>query len=524
MKVFSGFSIKSQLIGVMVLLILLLLGVGSIGLNSTLAANQAMRDIYENRLIPADLMMDIQKALGNSGLHLALAAQHNPASQDSQLHTHPISIHFDEVEKDIALIADTWRQYTATKMTPEEQALVDQFTVIHNRFVNEGLKPTITGFKAGEFPKTIRHYVEVFLPLLNQSAKTIDDITHLQTGVAKIEYEQSLAAYISMRNFSISAMLFSVVVAAIMSFVLIQRIIRPLNIAVETAERIAHGDLSSRIEVTSKDEFGELLTNLKAMNAKLHEVVGEVSSATSQVNAAAGEIAQGSADLSQRTEEQASALQETASSMEQLTSTVKQSAANAAQANQLSRSAQIKAEQGGQDIEHVISAMNAINASSCKISNIIVVINEIAFQTNLLALNAAVEAARAGEQGRGFAVVAGEVRKLAQRSADAAKEIKGLITDSVDKVADGGKLVDQAGQTLQEIVAEVKKVSSLVTEVAAASSEQATGIEQINRAILQMDQVTQQNAALVEQTAAASHAMGDQAHDLQALMGFFKLK
>ena len=327
-----------------------------------------------------------------------------------------------------------------------------------------------------------------------------------------------------MRNFSISAMLFSVVVAAIMSFVLIRRIIQPLNIAVETADRIAHGDLSSRIEVTSKDEFGKLLTNLKAMNAKLHEVVGEVSSATSQVNAAAGEIAQGSADLSQRTEEQASALQETASSMEQLTSTVKQSAANAAQANQLSRSAQIKAEQGGQDIEHVISAMNAINASSCKISNIIVVINEIAFQTNLLALNAAVEAARAGEQGRGFAVVAGEVRKLAQRSADAAKEIKGLITDSVDKVADGGKLVDQAGQTLQEIVAEVKKVSSLVIEVAAASSEQATGIEQINRAILQMDQVTQQNAALVEQTAAASHAMGDQAHDLQALMGFFKLK
>ncbi|NJM12388.1 MAG: HAMP domain-containing protein [Synechococcaceae cyanobacterium SM1_2_3] len=362
------------------------------------------------------------------------------------------------------------------------------------------------------------------MPLLNQSVKTIDDITHLQTGVAKIEYEQSLAAYVSMRNFSISVMLFSVVVAGIMSFVLIQRIIRPLNIAVETAERIAHGDLSSQIEITSEDEFGKLLTNLKAMNARLHEVVGEVSGATSQVNAAAGEIAQGSADLSQRTEQQASALQETASSMEQLTSTVKQSAANAQQANQLSRSAQIKAEQGGQDIERVIAAMNAINASSCKISNIIVVINEIAFQTNLLALNAAVEAARAGEQGRGFAVVASEVRKLAQRSADAAKEIKELITDSMNKVEDGGHLVDQAGQTLQEIVAEVKKVSSLVTEVAAASSEQATGIEQINRAILQMDQVTQQNAALVEQTAAASHAMGDQAHDLQALMGFFKLK
>ena len=179
MKVFSGFSIKAQLIGVMVLLILLLLGVGGIGLNNTLAANQAMRGIYEDRLIPAAQMGVIQKALGNSGLHLALAAQHNPASQDSQLHAHPISIHFDELEKDIALIAETWRQYTATKMTPEEQVLVNQFTALYNRFVNEGLKPTMTGFKAGEFPKTIQDYVEVFLPLLNQSAKTIDDITHL---------------------------------------------------------------------------------------------------------------------------------------------------------------------------------------------------------------------------------------------------------------------------------------------------------------------------------------------------------
>ena len=249
----------------------------------------------------------------------------------------------------------------------------------------------------------------------------------------------------------------------------------------------------------------------------------KVTQATGQVNSAAAEIAQGSADLAQRTEEQASALEETASSMEELTSTVKQSADNAGQANQLASAARAQAEQGGQVVERAVTAMSAINQSSRKIADIIGVIDEIAFQTNLLALNAAVEAARAGEQGRGFAVVAGEVRKLAQRSADAAKEIKGLITDSVAKVEDGSKLVEQSGHTLREIVGAVKKVSDIVAEMAAASREQASGIEQVNKAILQMDQTTQQNAALVEQTAAASHAMGDQASELQKLMGFFKL-
>ena len=210
--------------------------------------------------------------------------------------------------------------------------------------------------------------------------------------------------------------------------------------------------------------------------------------------------------------------------MEELTSTVKQSADHAGQANQLASAARSQAEQGGGVVDQAVSAMSAIHQSSKQIADIIGVIDEIAFQTNLLALNAAVEAARAGEQGRGFAVVAGEVRKLAQRSADAAKEIKGLITDSVAKIADGGKLVEQSGQTLKEIVTAIKKVSDIVAEIDATAREQASGIEQVNKAILQMDQVTQQNAALVEQTAAASHSMGDQANELQNLMGFFKLE
>ncbi|HRF63007.1 MAG TPA: methyl-accepting chemotaxis protein [Candidatus Competibacter sp.] len=335
---------------------------------------------------------------------------------------------------------------------------------------------------------------------------------------------QDRATDLSKKEFTVlGGVLVCVALALLLAYGIIRIIVRSLQQARQVAENLAAGELDHTIVTANRDEIGQLLEALETTQHKLRSVVGEISTATDTVSSSAAEIAQGSGDLAQRTEEQASALEETASSMEELTSTVKQSAENANQANQLAIAARSQAEQGGQVVEQAVTAMNAIHHSSRQIADIIGVIDEIAFQTNLLALNAAVEAARAGEQGRGFAVVAGEVRKLAQRSADAAKEIKSLITDSVAKVEDGGQLVERSGQTLKDIVIAIKKVSDIVAEMAAAAREQASGIEQVNQAVLQMDQMTQQNAALVEQTAAASQSMGDQAHQLQQLMGFFKL-
>ncbi|MDD5299687.1 MAG: methyl-accepting chemotaxis protein [Gallionella sp.] len=292
---------------------------------------------------------------------------------------------------------------------------------------------------------------------------------------------------------------------------------------VRVANALAKGDLTQTISKDYPGSFGEMKTGVNGTVENLKVLVGEIKEATDTINTASKEIAQGNQDLSQRTEEQASSLEETASSMEELTSTVKQNAENAKQANQLAIGASDVAGKGGAVVGQVVTTMDSINESSRKIVDIISVIDGIAFQTNILALNAAVEAARAGEQGRGFAVVAGEVRNLAQRSAAAAKEIKTLIGDSVEKVEGGSKLVAQAGQTMEEIVTAIKRVTDIMSEITAASQEQSQGIEQVNTAITQMDEVTQQNAALVEEAAAAAESLEEQAQNLAVSVGTFKM-
>jgi methyl-accepting chemotaxis protein len=333
------------------------------------------------------------------------------------------------------------------------------------------------------------------------------------------------ASAVAERLFFLILAIASIGIALIMSFAVARSITSSLVKTLRLLQDIAEGegDLTQRLEINGTDEIAQLSENFNKFASRIEEMVIEVNEVAQSIRVSAGEIAMGNTDLSHRTEEQASSLEETAASMEQMTASVKQNADNARQANQLVTSTRDLASKGGETVQRTVKAMEEINASSRKVADIISVIDGIAFQTNLLALNAAVEAARAGEQGRGFAVVAGEVRNLAGRSAEAAKEIKGLIADSVQKVEHGTELVDESGKTLDEIVAGVKRVADIVSEIAAASQEQSSGIGEVGSAITQMDEVTQQNAALVEQAAAASESMEEQCNQLIDEMSAFKV-
>ncbi|MBB3214442.1 methyl-accepting chemotaxis protein [Herbaspirillum sp. Sphag1AN] len=357
---------------------------------------------------------------------------------------------------------------------------------------------------------------KVYLAAIEKlSTRQSDSINQLAQQVD----QQFRSARLLMIAFGVIAVIGGVVLA----YIITRSITQPLSRAVEVASRVAQGDLRADIKVNSGDETGQLMAALKDMNDHLIDIVSQVRSGTETIATASAEIATGNLDLSSRTEQQAGTLEETAAAVEELTSTVKRNAESAREANQLAQSASEVAIQGGTVVNQVIDTMGHINESSRKIVDIISVIDGIAFQTNILALNAAVEAARAGEQGRGFAVVASEVRGLAQRSAAAAKEIKELITDSVDKVDSGSKLVQDAGTTMSEVVASVKRVTHIVGEISAASHEQSSGIEEVNRSIALIDENTQQNAALVEEAAAAARSLQDQSEGLARIVGIFKL-
>ena len=350
--------------------------------------------------------------------------------------------------------------------------------------------------------------------------KTFSDRQSDLLDAAAVEIQRQ---YTSGRTLLVAMGIAAIIMGAFAAWWITRTITKPINEAVRVAESVSSGDLTSDIQVHSNDETGQLMNALKIMNANLVGIVGQVRAGTDLMATASTEIAAGNQDLSSRTEQQASSLEETASSMEELTSTVKFNAENARQANALAINASEIASRGGAVVGEVVDTMGSINDSSRKIVEIISVIDGIAFQTNILALTAAVEAARAGEQGRGFAVVASEVRNLAQRSASAAKDIKGLIDDSVQKVERGSELVDKAGQTMSEIVTSISRVTQIMTQISHASEEQSLGIAQVNDAITQMDQVTQQNAALVEEAAAAAASMQEQAERLADVASSFRL-
>jgi len=360
-------------------------------------------------------------------------------------------------------------------------------------------------------------------PLADAYSQTILALEQRQRKLYEDARTEAAATAAQSRIILIAGTVVALLIGIGAAILLSRSVTGPLQLAVRRAGQIAEGDLTARMDGQFNGVFARMRDDANTTVAQLTQIVGQIQASASSITLAAGEIASGNSDLSRRTEQQAANLEETAASMEELTSTVRQNAEHARQANQLAIGAHGVASQGGEVVGQVVTTMSAIEASSKKIAEIISVIDGIAFQTNILALNAAVEAARAGEQGRGFAVVASEVRTLAQRSAAAAKEIKGLIDDSVGKVNDGSALVHKAGATMGEIVASVQRVTDIMAEISAASQEQSAGIEQVNQTVVQMDETTQQNAALVEEATAAARAMEDQAAQLADAVAIFRL-
>jgi methyl-accepting chemotaxis protein len=512
---FYNLKIGTKLMSSFILLALVAGVIGWIGISSIRKANDNDTVLYENATVPVAKLGEISTAFQRVRVVLAkILLVHDRA--EKQKYSEQIKELSAEITKNVELVEKT-------ASSAEEKALIKEFT--DSRTVFRPLLGKISELSmSAKDDEALAVYNGEATDAAKAEQKTIDKLVAFKISDAKaLNTNNTKTADASIRS-TLTLAVIGVILAVGLGIFITRIITAPLQEAVNMARRVADGDLTSRVEVKYTDETGQLLTALKEMNESLVHIVGDVRTGADSIATATEQIAAGNADLSQRTEEQASALEETASSMEELTSTVKQNADNAQQANQLAISASGVAVKGGDVINKVVRTMESITDSSRKISDIIGVIDGIAFQTNILALNAAVEAARAGEQGRGFAVVAAEVRSLAQRSAAAAKEIKTLIEDSVGKVQDGSRLVEEAGHTTQEIVTSIKRVTDIMAEISAASLEQSSGIEQVNTAITQMDDVTQQNAALVEEAAAAAESLEEQAQQMVQAVTRFKLE
>lgn len=508
-------TIKLRLIGTMLVMGLMLAIGGGMGIYGVSNSNAVINELFTNQLPSVENLGTSRVLLLRTRTAIDRAIAHPEYPDNAET--------IKRSENFLSKSDESWKKYLSLPQDPEEKKLSDDTAASRDKFLKEGLLPMLAAIKAGNKDDADKLNMTVIPPLFSAYADVTERLSAYQFKSSERQLKESRAAFVMFVWVDVLGVVAGLLAVFISAFFLLRAISNPLKQMLTQFDEIGRGDLSNQIKTTSTDEMGQLLNGLENMRQSLVQTVTVVRQGSASIALSSAEIATGNMDLSGRTEQQAASLEETASSMEELTSTVQQNADNARQGNVLAQTASEVARKGGQVVGDVVHTMSSIKESSKKIVDIIGVIDGIAFQTNILALNAAVEAARAGEQGRGFAVVASEVRNLAQRSASAAKEIKELISDSVDKVDIGTRLVDDAGKTMDEIVVSIRGVADIMAEITAASAEQSDGISQVNIAITKMDEATQQNAALVEQAAAAAGSMEEQANNLNAAVSIFKV-
>ncbi|WP_017777904.1 methyl-accepting chemotaxis protein [Paraburkholderia kururiensis] len=512
----KNISIRVRLALAMSFLGALLVVGGLMGVVGVSMSNNDMSDLYSSRLASSEALGQANVALSRTRLWLYRIAL-DPTGPDVAQQT--------QMSRDLlAASKKAWDAYRALppSSADEAQRAADANTKF-DALVENGLEPMFGAIATGDAAKIVDVWRQMPPSLFIDVSDSMDALDRIQVNAARATFDAAQARFHGFVEVAVAGILIALAAAALAWWSLQRSISAPLAQALGHFSAIANGDLTTHVEVHSRDEMGQLMSGLQAMQAKLVQTIGVVRNGVRSIGTATHEISAGNVDLSRRTEDQAASLEETAASMEELTSTVRQNADNAKQANQVVCSTALLTERGNEATLEAVQTMRGLSESSGKMSEIIGVIEGIAFQTNILSLNAAVEAARAGEQGRGFAVVASEVRSLAQRSAAASREIKDLITDSLDRVETGARQVHRATETMTEILASVRSVSDLMGEIAAASHEQSKGIEQVNQAVAQMDRATQQNAALVEEASAAARSLEEQAGQLDAAIAVFRV-
>ena len=523
-SLWNSWRITHRFIAVLAAFVVSVLVIAGIGLAGMSSASKSLKALHDESMARSQLASESVEQTLNNRMQVLLSFQHDPNGELASIHDHPVTEHLEAIAANQARANAIHKQLAEGNLSAQERSLLTAVEAARAAW-RPKLAAAIESIRNNDYSATT---MAAFLAATRvegvQVLKTAEALRSYQIEQAHLHYQAAEARYTQALWIFAAALLLLVVPSVLLALALLTRLKGGFMTAGTALKQIADNDLSHPVPHSGTDEIGYMLQHLEGMRSNLSHAVANVKTGAGAIASASAQVAAGTLDLSSRTEQQASALEETASATEELSSTVQQNADNAVQANELAGEARRMAQNGGDIVGQMVSTMAEINQSAKKIVDIISVIDGIAFQTNILALNAAVEAARAGEQGRGFAVVAGEVRSLAGRSAEAAREVQALITDAVNKAEMGNAQAAQAGTSMQEIVSGIQRVAGIVDEIALASREQASGLAQINQAVSHLDGVTQQNAALVEQSSAAAAALQQQAHHLAEVADTFRLE